>query len=342
MRCYFSRAALALVLAIPAIAFPLSAAAQKPRRPATARKTLGRAPAARFASGRSAPKIPLEIDNNIILLRVSVNGSKPLKFIFDTGASHTVIDSARAAELGLKIEGRAAGSGTGGAFQASLIRGVSLSVAGAAVSDQLIASLPFPRIPGFEFDGTVGYDFIKEFIVEIDYQNKIMNLHDPRAYAYAGAGEVVPLILAGRRTPLVNAQIVLEGRAPVGARLELDTGADGAFVVYAPFIKKHGLLASIPETTEGGAVGAGGEQQLRVGRVRAVRLGRLLIENPTVGLSLDAGESDSRGDNNGLVGGEVFRRFKVILDYSRRRMILEPNSDFGDPYRVADVPAERQ
>jgi hypothetical protein len=332
MRCYFGRAARALPLVILAIALPLNVAAQRTRRGAAARKAQGREPAVRFDSGGSALRIPLEIDNNIILMPVSVNGSKPLKFIFDTGASHNVISSRRAAELGLKIEGTGKGSGTGGTFQMSYTRGVSLGVPGAEVSEQLVASMPFPTIPGFEFDGTIGYDFINQFVVEIDYQNKIMSLYDPRAYAYRGAGRVVPLVLAGRRTPLAHTTISLEGRAPIGARLEVDTGADGAFVINSPFVRKHGLLSAIPETTQGGAVGAGGEQQLRVGRVKAVRLGRLVIDNPAVGLSLDAEGAGASEENDGLIGGEVFRRFKVILDYSRRRMILEPNSDFGDPY----------
>ena len=36
----------------------------------------------RFDSGDKALKIPLEIDNKIILVRMQVNNSKPLKFIF--------------------------------------------------------------------------------------------------------------------------------------------------------------------------------------------------------------------------------------------------------------------
>lgn len=335
MRCYFSRAARVLALVVLATALPMNAPAQRARWGAAAQQSRRRAPAVRFSSGDSALKIPLEIDNNIILLSVSVNNSKPLKFIFDTGASHNVISSRRAAELGLKIEGKGKGSGTGGTFQLSYTRGVSLGVPGAEVSEQLVASMPFPSIPGFEFDGTIGYDFINQFVVEIDYQNKIMNLYNPRTYAYAGEGEVVPLILAGRRTPLVHTRIILEGRAPVAANLEVDTGADGAFVINSPFVRKQGLLAAVPETTQVGAVGAGGEQQLRVGRVKAARLGRLLIDNPTVGLSLDAEGAGASEENDGLIGGEVFRRFKVILDYSRRRMILEPNSDFGDPFRVS-------
>ena len=40
----------------------------------------------RFTSGNSALKIPFDLYNNHIYLQVSVNGSKPLSFLFDTGA----------------------------------------------------------------------------------------------------------------------------------------------------------------------------------------------------------------------------------------------------------------
>src|SRR6476619_573981 len=84
----------------------------------------------RFASGDKALKIPLEIDNNIILMQVRVNGSRPLKFIFDTGASHSGIDSKVAAELGLKPKGLADGTATGGRIKGTYMSGVSLSVSG--------------------------------------------------------------------------------------------------------------------------------------------------------------------------------------------------------------------
>ena len=126
------------------------------------------APKLRFTSGNSSLKIPLEIDNNIILLRVSVNDSKPLKLIFDTGASHSVIHQSIAAELGLKAKRQARGTATGGTIHGVLIEGVSLRVQGAEVSNQMIGSMAFPKPPGFEFDGVIGYSFINEFVVEID------------------------------------------------------------------------------------------------------------------------------------------------------------------------------
>jgi hypothetical protein len=287
---------------------------------------------ARFTSGRSALNIPLEIDNNIILMQVGVNNSKPLKFIFDTGASHTVLHSRRGAELGLKPEEQVSGTATGGPIEGSLTSGVSLKVAGAEVSNQQIGLIDFPVPPGFEFDGVIGYDFIKEFVIEIDYLKKTMSLYDPRTYRYQGKGEIVPMLVDGRRIPFVNTTIIFEKGPPVEASLEVDTGADRTIIFSSPFVKKQELVARVGETTEGGGRGAGGEQKILVAKIKAAKLGKFLFSNPPVGLVLN--EDGKEGD--GVIGGEIFRRFKLILDYSRQRMILEPNMSFNEPFQFEE------
>lgn len=336
MRFKFSSrtCAVALLLGALVLSLPLSLSAQESKQSSSTRKR--QVPSnARFASGNSALNIPLEIDNNIILMQVGVNNSKPLRFIFDTGASHTILHSRRGSELGLKPEEQVSGTATGGAIEGSLTSGVSLKVAGAQVSNQQIGMVDFPVPPGFEFDGVIGYDFINEFVVEIDYLKKIMNLYDPRTYSYRGRGEVIPLVLDDRRIPLAHVTIIPPRGAPVNAILEVDTGADRAFIFNSPFVKKHGLLSAMTDTTESASRGAGGEQQIVVGRARSAQMGRFVFNNPTVGLILDAEGAGASEENDGVIGGEIFRRFKVIIDYSRRRMILEPNKDLNDPYPVA-------
>jgi hypothetical protein len=235
--------------------------------------------------------------------------------------------------LGLKTEGQVRGTATGGSIEASLIKGVTLSVEGAKVSNQLIAAISFGAISCFQFDGIIGYDFINQFVVEIDYTNSVMNLYDPKSFSYSGKGEVIPLSLADR-TPLTDAKIVLEAGEPIVASLVVDTGGDGTFVINSPFVDKHKLVEAIPKTIDGSSVGAGGEQKRLLGRVKAVQLGGLVIENPTVGLARDTEGEGASDDNHGIIGGEIFRRFKVILDYSRQQMIFEANKSFGDPYEV--------
>jgi predicted aspartyl protease len=336
MKSEMNRLTRIAILVVGAVAFSTSLQANAQQSPAvgTGQNAQLAGSRGRFTSGDNALKIPLEIDNNIILMRVSVNGSRPLKFIFDTGASHSIINSQLAGELGLKTEGQARGTATGGAIQGSYIRGVSLSVQGAEAFNQLIGSMPFPKVPGFEFDGVIGYGFINQFVVEIDYLNKTMNLYNPRTYVNSGGGKVVPLLLDGRKTPFVNTTITLEGRAPLEAKLMVDTGADGTFVMNSPFAKKQRLLADIPNLTQDKGRGAGGESERLLGRVKAVQMDQFVFDNPPVRLSLDTEGSGASEDRDGIVGGEIFRRFKVIIDYSRRQMILEPNKSFNDRYNI--------
>lgn len=327
MRHRFNAQTFTLALLL-AVVFPFQLSAQESKQSsATRQRQVGSN--ARFTSGNSALNIPLEIDNNIILMRVSVNNSTPLKLIFDTGASHTILHSRRGSELGLKPEEQVSGTATGGRIEGSLTSGVSLKVAGAEVSNQQIGLIDFPVPPGFEFDGVIGYDFIKEFVIEIDYLKKTMNLYDPRTYEYRGTGEIVPMLVDGRRIPFVNTTIIFEKGPPLEASLEVDTGADRTIIFSSPFVKKQGLVARIGETTQGGGRGAGGEQKILVGKIKAARLGEFLFANPPVGLVLD---NDGK-EGDGVVGGEIFRRFKLILDYSRQRMILEPNKSFNEPFQ---------
>lgn len=294
--------------------------------------------ASRFVSGDSVLKIPLDIDNNIIRLEVSVNDSKPLKFIFDTGASLSVIGSRQAAELGLKPHGKFHGNATGGKVSGTYTKDVSLGVQGAEVSDLLLAMLPLNTPPGFEFDGVIGCDFINRFVVEIDYPNKLINLYDPQKFTYSGTGEIIPLLWRPRKTPLVRTEIILEKRVvPIVAYLEVDTGADDALTINSPFVRKHKLTEAVSITNRSTSHGAGeSEQKLLVGRVKAIRLGNITMLNPPIGLSQDTEGAGASKKNDGLIGGEIFRRFKVILDYSRQRMILEPNKNFDDPYEIDD------
>lgn len=44
--------------------------------------------------------------------------------------------------------------------------------------------------------------------------------------------------------------------------------------------------------------------------------------------------STSTTSYDGVIGTEILRRFKVIFDYSRSRVILEPGAALGDPFDV--------
>jgi hypothetical protein len=63
-----------------------------------------------------------------------------------------------------------------------------------------------------------------------------------------------------------------------------------------------------------------------VGRALYLQLGSFRLEGP-----IDSCCSENP-DHKRMIGTEVLRRFTVILDYARNRIILEPNAQFKDPF----------
>lgn len=288
----------------------------------------------RFTEGRAALKIPFELVDNLIYVQTRVNDSVPLWFILDTGASASILNERVAKELGLRAGRRERGTGTGGAIEVGMIDHVSLSLPGVTVTDQTIGAFPldtFAPVAARSVGGIIGYDFIKEFVVEIDYSRRVINLYDPKTFSYRGAGQLIPLRIA--RTPFIDAKLLIEGHAPIVGSFEVDTGSDSAVSLNSPFVKKNRLLSVIRSTVETPEdEELGGKSRSFVGRVKGFQVGKFVLENPVVLLSEDTEGAMADEGNAGPIGNQVFSRFKVTIDYSRSRMYLEPNEFFGNPF----------
>src|SRR6266404_7134729 len=292
-------------------------------------------PKVSFASGTSALKIPFELFGNLILLQVRVNNSDSLRFILDTGADTSVIDAQRAKALSLKPEGKIVGSGGAGTAEATFTKGVSVSLSGVELLDQKIYVLPLESLSalGRKIDGVLGNDVLKEFVVEIDYSAGTINLYEPRGYRYSGTGKIIPLTI-DEGLLFVRASVTPQGRAPIEARFEIDSGSTGAILLNTPFVESHKLLATVPKTIQTNSGGVGGTAKMLIGRVNNVRLGRFVIDHPITHFSQAAKGDYASSKYDGLIGDRILSRFKVIVDYSRRRMILEPTPHFAEPYEI--------
>jgi hypothetical protein len=291
-----------------------------------------------FANGKHSVTIPLDIDNNIIRMKVRVNGSRELLMIFDTGATVTGIDEHFVKELGLITSGDTLkGSGAGGNFTGGYVKSSTLSVDGVEVSGQPLAAFKINAPPGFEFDGIVGYDFIRAFVIEIDWDKKAMTLTDPRTFIYRGKGTTVPLNLTNRKTPLIASTLRSTKRFNLFPNLELDTGYDAAFMLSGRYVAKNRLLHRLVYTGKASAAhGAGGDQERVLVNFATAAFGGVTFKKPPIFLSLGTTGSDADKTSDGIIGGEALRRFNVIIDYARSRMILEKNEHFNEPFDVED------
>ena len=302
--------------------------AQRPQSRASGRTRTQPSPGVRFSSGRSATGVPFDFVGNLILLKARVNNSAPLWFIFDTGASSTVLDANQAKALAFKERGRIAGTGTAGTAVASRVRGVSLGFQGVELTGRTLYTLPIDFISaalGLRVGGIIGNDIIREFVVEIDYASKTLNFYDPSSYRYDGSGQIFPLFVGDEGNVFVNARVEIEGREPLTGKFEVDTGSTGSLTLNTPFVKKHRLLSSITRSKQVKLGGVGGTAGAATARVRSIRLGRFELSDPVVRFSQATKGDYASASFDGLLGGQIFSRFKVIVDLQRRRVMLEPN-----------------
>jgi len=310
------------------------AAAQHPKRH-KARTPHPPPPKVRFISGNNSLKIPFDLTGNLILLQARFNDSEPLWFIVDTGATDSVIDSQLAKSLSLKAVGRTVGTGSAGTATAQIFQGNSLKLPNIEASNLTIYGLPidFLSAPlGRKLSGVIGNDILKQLVFEIDYAAQTLNFYDPESYQYSGAGDVVPITIEGY--PFIRARIAVGGGSSLEAKFEIDSGSTGAITFNTPFVDRNRLLDSLSKSNQTRLGGVGGSAVAFSGRVKSMSVGSFQLQNLVARFSRARRGDDASAKYDGLIGGDILRRFKVVFDYSRRRMILEPNAQFAEAFEA--------
>lgn len=111
----------------------------------------------------------------LITVKGTINQTGPFTFIFDTGASMTVIEKQTAENLGLceKTEVKREAHGAGGALSSSIAKVESLNVGNVEARDLQVGIIDLSNLKNTgcvgEFAGIIGYNFVKDSKVTIDY-----------------------------------------------------------------------------------------------------------------------------------------------------------------------------
>lgn len=293
-------------------------------------------PAAQKATDSIPIVIPFEFVTRHIMIKVRINNSDPLWFIFDTGDKVAIVDLGRAKSLGLNLQGEVNVGGAGaGTVKGAMVRDASLNVVGVEGNPQpVVMAIPLdllePRF-GHDIDGIIGADFIKQYVVEIDYPARVLRLHDKNKFAYSGPGEIIPISFIHGGYPVAEAQITVADRPPIKGRFVLDVGSGASLALHRPFAEQLSLPAASQKTIRAmGSGGVGGKVTGRSGRIAELKIGKFQIDNPLTLFSEDKGGALASSEIQGNIGAMILSKFNVMLDYGRSRIILEPNASFKD------------
>lgn len=230
------------------------------------------ATAAVFAGAAAAKPlvVPFDFSRAEIALDVTVKGT-PLYVLLDTGVDPSAIDLARADALHLKVDRGSGGeaSGIGNAKHVEMyaatidglaVGGRSFPPIDAAASDFSALSTHYGR----KLDGMLGFSFLKDKIVLIDYPAHTLALLDR-------VGDAAPLTKSCRSRWSTPLQFLKDENWPLLSQFRiggatfaatLDTGSSGSVTLYPGVLDLPGVRAALARKGEASSTGFRGSSAL--------------------------------------------------------------------------------
>lgn len=273
-----------------------------------------------LADGSSETTIPFQLINNHIYASVSINNSKPLNFIFDTGG-HDILTPVTAKQLGIKAAGSQTASGAGNnTAESGLARVDTIRVGAATLSEQPVSVLQFSNAAeGVDEQGMIGHEFFARFVTRIDYGKRLLTFIDKRRFDPKEAGTPVHFRFFGQFPEVLGSYDGIAGR------FGIDTGSRSTLSLTRPFAAQKHLRERESHGIEAlTGWGVGGPSHAYVFRGHELVLDSVKIASPLTEFSIDKGGAGGVDAFPNNIGGGLLKRFVVTLDYDHELIYLKP------------------
>ena len=290
---------------------------------------------AEWLDNREVVSVPFHYDGHV-LVPVKVNRGPSLPFALDTGAPFPgIIGGPHLDGLSLDLGGTVpiGGSGSGATPRGRVIRRLDLTLGPAQLSGLAAVLIPWHEMSGFfstpeqvYIQGILGYDLFRRYVVVVDFERELLTLHRPGDFRYDGDGEILELSFSQRK-PYVSAEVTLHDGASVPVKLHVDLGQTSTLSLIPG---SRPAIVTPPAAVRVEGRGLSGRIHKLMGRVRELRFGRHRLRD--VICTFPVSGHATAGGRHGVVGLGALSRFRVILDYPRRRMILERSSATDRPF----------
>lgn len=280
--------------------------------------------------------LPFEYVGNRILIPVTVDGSGPLTFLFDTGATGPPLMNARAARtLGIEGGDTVQGRGFSGRAPVVLSRGHTVRVGPLRLDDQGIGLLDLghlERAEGRRIDGIIGGPLLARYAVRIDFDSARLEIYDNRRFTYALGGLRLDVEVVGGSVLVLNAAATFEEGSRIAGRLILDSGSPGKALFGARFAERTGVLGRVTSLCETTAAGASSQTvPVRWVMLRDLAVGGIETGPILASVVVPRPEDRFRPQADGTLGLDVLGRFNLFMDVRHRRVFLEPNGASREP-----------
>ena len=293
-------------------------------------------------NGVNKVKIPFEYHQKLIIIPVKINNVE-LNFILDTGASKTVVfslDDIEEIEFYDTELFTVRGIGSGEPLEAVLSKNNIITIGNdiyGSNQDIYIVSdykIDLSSKVGKTIHGIIGYNFLKDFAVNINYQNKTIKVFDHKHFREPKNKRYEAFDLEiNNKKPYIIGTIKDEKIGTKDVKLLIDSGNSDAFWLFDD--PSTGFIAPEPNFVDHLGVGLSGNIYGKRSIISEFQLGNYTLKKPTVAF-LDSTQThfarlfDTR---NGSLGNKVLDRFNTYFDLKNNKLWLKKTSNFKKEFK---------
>lgn len=284
--------------------------------------------------------IPFSFHRNLIIVPIYLNEQGPYNFLLDTGVGIGLITNPNLLDsLNLKKGAEVRITGAGNelpelkAFQVPNVKVKLKGLKADALTFTILTEDIFnlSTYIGLPISGILGYQFFNSFVVRVNFLESTLTLYPPENYKYRKSdGIAVPFQLEDLK-PYIYALTTIENDKKLSIKLILDTGAGHALSLD----QNSNSVIQIPKRSIRTQLGTGltGTINGSIGRIQSFQLNKFVFKDILSSFPdyADVGAKVNVG-RNGNLGNEILKRFHLIIDYSRSRIILKPNSFYRQSF----------
>lgn len=279
-------------------------------------------------SGQPIDQVAFELADNIIFFQVSINGSRQLNFMFDSGAGITVLNKSVTPELDLTYNGGSQIGTSGRTIRSETSPENSLSIGKVTMEKVPLEIIGLDHLSTYfkvPVDGIIGYDLFEKYILKIDADRKTMAFYDSMdSVDTEDWKEVMAYKVDNNKIGIETFLLTPEGDY-AGYIMALDTANPDEIHLFPNALAERGIaLKKGSKKVKGFSADTTITENLR-GKIKGVKLAGKEWRNVRTVIPTDAVTVKAFSDNQsfGLIGQGLMLDFNMIYDYQNNRVYFQ-------------------
>ncbi|CAC9976833.1 PDZ domain-containing protein [Flavobacterium panici] len=282
--------------------------------------------------------IPFKLINNLIFIPIKVNGIE-LNFLLDSGVEETILfsmDEMQEVKFNNVEKIRLRGLGSESEIEGLKSTKNTFETHGLRSDNHMLfvildQSFNLSSHIGIPVNGIIGHKFFKNNIVEVNYEKRKIIVHSNNESIRKKLDKkfkAIPITIEKSKPYIYTTAVVEDEEIP--AKLLIDIGNSDAFWIF------ENNKIKLPKRNFPDFLGKGfsGDIEGHRARIQKFIIDEFEFKKPIVAFPDSTSIKNVKmvPDRIGSVGGEILKRFTVVLDYADKKLYLKKNHKFKDPF----------